>query len=1262
MQILKYIRKTWLAVLGCFVLLAGQAMCDLALPTYTGNIVNVGISQGGIPDAVPEQMRAGTLDTMVGMMSADQAAQVAASYTLENGGIYRLKDAVDRPALAEIFETVIAKEAQDLVGGKAYTAKDLLPMLQLLGTDLPVDESTLNLLYYGYASKGKESNPMPMGEFITLLQETVKNPALASQLDAESQAGVEQLTKFADAEAMQTPADAPTLGGMLGMGEEETNQILLLYFTTYGGTDPGTMTLKAFADYLVNDLLPNPEFSDSVDADTAAQIQQMQTFTDKQTIQKQMTAAELAALMGMKADEVKLLYTYQKAMDSAYKPSGMTMSAFLTYLVNTTASNAAVASALSADQTRQIQLLKPFTTKAGIEQQRTSAEMAKLFGMEESAIEGIYALYRTAKFDWFKDTFSAKEFIDYVVADVAGNPAFASQITPDIKAQLTMLQKLAAAVMDGKTYSAAQLASLMGIDANMVKLLLAMREPASVSDKWTLSPQEAIAFLTANSAALGSALPAAQLAELKTVQSLMEGVLSEKAYTPKELSTLLGMPENDIRSLFYLHQSSTGDTAGWKLTPQDFLNFFAKDVVPNPAYSERITPEAAQALTAMRDLVNAVVDGKARTPAQTAEIMAGFGDQLDSGMVELLYMYKDSQADTDTERALSAEQLLGYLSQDVAKDPRFAALLPAEAKEALAKLEEQMSGDGSLLNIDFSNPLVRQQVAIQLLQSEYEVLGMDMGKLQRDYMFRMGFMMLAIVLISTVAAIGAAALASWVGAKNSFDLRRQIYRKILSFSGAEVDQFSPASLITRSTNDIQQIQLALVLTLRMVLYAPILGIGGILKVSQTKTGMGWVVVMSVGVMFVLIGILVIVALPKFRILQTLVDKVNLISREILTGIPVIRAFAREKEEEERFEGANDTLMRTQMFINRGMSIMFPVMLFLMNALAVLIIWVGGHKMDSGNMAVGDMLAFITYTIQIVMAFMMLSLLSVILPRAGVAAGRVEEVLEAEPTIYTKPDARHITEVVGTVEFRDVSFHYPTSNESVLHHVSFTALPGQTTAIIGGTGSGKSSLVNLIPRLYDVTEGSVTLDGVDVRDLDVTELRAGIGFVPQKGILFSGTITENIGFSDDKMPAADIRHAAAVAQAAEFIDRKEDGYESSIAQGGSNVSGGQKQRLSIARALAKRAKVLVFDDSFSALDFKTDAALRRALANDAREATVIIVAQRISTVLHAQQIVVLEEGNVVGIGTHEELMANCPVYADIARSQLNAQELGAKEGA
>ena len=549
-----------------------------------------------------------------------------------------------------------------------------------------------------------------------------------------------------------------------------------------------------------------------------------------------------------------------------------------------------------------------------------------------------------------------------------------------------------------------------------------------------------------------------------------------------------------------------------------------------------------------------------------------------------------------------------------------------------------------------------EQAATIYLKEAYKNLGMDTDKIQTGYMLRTGGKMLALAAGGMIVSMIVGFLASKVGASTGRDLRGKVFRKVVEFSNGEFDKFSTASLITRSTNDIQQIQMLTVMILRMVLYAPIMGMGGVFKVFHTNVSMSWIIGLAVVLIAMVVMVLFVVAMPKFKILQNLVDRLNLVTREILTGLPVIRAFSTEKHEEERFDQANKDLTNTNLFVNRAMTFMMPTMMLIMNAISILIVWVGANGINDGQMQVGDMMAFIQYTMQIIMAFLMICMISIMLPRAAVSATRVDEVLTSTTLINDPKQPKHLKEGKGMVEFNHVSFRYPGAEEDVLHDISFTAKPGETTAIIGSTGSGKSTMVNLIPRFYDVTEGKITIDGEDIRNVTQHELRDQLGYVPQKGVLFSGTIASNILYGNPDGSEETMMEAAKVAQAAEFIEEKPKCYDSRISQGGGNVSGGQKQRLSIARAIAKDPKIFIFDDSFSALDYKTDVTLRKALKEHTVNSTVIIVAQRISTILHADQIIVLDEGKVAGIGTHKELLKNCDVYYQIAASQLSEKEL------
>ena len=576
-------------------------------------------------------------------------------------------------------------------------------------------------------------------------------------------------------------------------------------------------------------------------------------------------------------------------------------------------------------------------------------------------------------------------------------------------------------------------------------------------------------------------------------------------------------------------------------------------------------------------------------------------------------------------------------------------------KDTLLSMRDSMED-----TIDTMGSSLVKSMGVAYAVSCDKAAGLDVEKIQKNYLVTAGLKMVGMALMIGIVTVLVGFFASRVGAGIGRTLREKVFKQVVGFSNAEMDKFSTASLITRSTNDIQQIQMVSVMLLRMVAYAPILGVGGVLKVVQTGAGMGWIIVLAILVILGYVMVLMAVTMPKFQLMQKLVDNINLVSREILTGLSVIRAFGREKKEEDRFDVANKDLTKTMLFTNRVMTFMMPGMMMIMNVLSVGIVWVGAHKIDAGTMQVGAMTAFITYAMMIVMSFLMLTMMSIMLPRAAVAADRIDEVIQTESSIHDAKEPEKVTTHNGVVKFSHVNFKYPGAEEDVLHDIDFTAEPGQTTAIIGSTGCGKSTLVNLIPRLYDVTDGSITLDGKDIRNITMSDLRDEIGFVPQKGVLFSGTIASNLRFGKDDATDEEIKKAAEIAQATEFIEAKDDKYESAIAQGGSNVSGGQKQRLAIARAIAKDPKIFIFDDSFSALDLKTDAALRKALAENVKDSTVIIVAQRISTILHAEQILVLDDGKIVGKGTHEELLKSCEVYQQIAKSQLSAKELGLEE--
>ena len=578
----------------------------------------------------------------------------------------------------------------------------------------------------------------------------------------------------------------------------------------------------------------------------------------------------------------------------------------------------------------------------------------------------------------------------------------------------------------------------------------------------------------------------------------------------------------------------------------------------------------------------------------------------------------------------------------------FQAMPEEQRSMALEQVKEQMK--------DVPDMVLTQSVPVYI-KSVYQELGVNTDKIQIQYILHTGLKMLGLALLGMVASITVGFLAARVAASTGRDLRSGVFTKVIGFSNTEFDKFSTASLITRSTNDIQQIQTLTVMLLRIVLYAPVQAIGGIIKVFHTNVDMIWIIGLGVALVFMIVIVLFIVAMPRFKRLQTLVDRLNLVMREILTGLPVIRAFSKEKHEEDRFDKANRDLMKTNLFVNRAMTFMMPLMMLVMNGITVLIVWSGAAGIDKGQMQVGDMMAFIQYTMQIIMSCLMICMISIMLPRAAVAAERVDEILTSETVIDDPEEPKHLLEnSKGEVEFEHVSFRYPGAEHDVLHDLNFVAKPGQTTAIIGSTGCGKSTLINLIPRFYDVTEGNIRVDGLDVREMTQHELRDKIGYVPQKGVLFSGTIASNILYGNTDGTEEEMKEAASIAQATEFIDEKPKKYESTIAQGGTNVSGGQKQRLSIARAIAKKPEIFIFDDSFSALDYKTDVVLRTALKEKTQDSTVIIVAQRISTILHAEHIIVLDEGKIAGIGTHKELLKSCEAYYQIASSQLSQAEL------
>ena len=619
-------------------------------------------------------------------------------------------------------------------------------------------------------------------------------------------------------------------------------------------------------------------------------------------------------------------------------------------------------------------------------------------------------------------------------------------------------------------------------------------------------------------------------------------------------------------------------------------------------------------------------------------------DEIDQACMEpmMMYYYPYTMVDSDEDNQLKQMLAASGMTLDELP-PEMWSQMGTQMKQMIDSMRDSMGDD------------MMMSSAITCTRTCYDSMDYNYKDIQMSYLKRVGVEMILMTLLMVASAILTGLVAARVAAGVGCDLRESIFKRVISFSDAEINRFSTASLITRSTNDVQQIQMVTVMLLRMVLYAPVLAVGGIIKVVESGASMGWVIVVAVAGILVVLGVLMAIALPKFKIMQDLVDRVNLVSREILTGIPVIRAFGREKFEEERFDKANKDLTKTSLFVNRVMTFMMPVLMFIMYAVTILIEWVAAHRIDSGELQVGSMTAFITYTMMIIMSFLMIGMLSVMLPRAGVAADRIKEVIDTESTICDKPDCKKLEAVKGVVRYEHVSFAYPGADEDVLTDLDFEARPGETTAIIGSTGCGKSSLVQLMPRFYDVTGGKITIDGTDIRDVSIESLRENIGYVPQKGVLFSGTIASNIRFGAEDASDEQMKKAAAIAQATDFIEKKDKQYDSSISQGGTNVSGGQKQRLAIARAVARNAKIYIFDDSFSALDFKTDVAVRKALREDMTDSTVFIVAQRVSTILHADQILVLDEGKIMGVGTSEELLATNEIYREVYESQVKGGE-------
>ena len=664
-----------------------------------------------------------------------------------------------------------------------------------------------------------------------------------------------------------------------------------------------------------------------------------------------------------------------------------------------------------------------------------------------------------------------------------------------------------------------------------------------------------------------------------------------------------------------------------------------EDAVPDVMREETFV--ALKALMKQKDADNMEDAYKLYTKDQVKD--SKYKDYKDGRLYVRRYISKKERENLDKSMSKAMLTLSAQMAKQIEANPQAAASMS----------KSQMKN----MNIDDMPDTIISQAAISFVTNEYKAIGIDVDQLQTHYLLVTGAKMVGLALLIMVAAVSVTLLSARLAARLSRILREKVFEKVMSFTNSEFDRFSTASLITRSTNDIQQIQQFMTMMFRIVVYAPLMGIGGIFKVLTTNAKMTWTIAAGVIAIMLVILVLFKVAMPKFKVLQKLIDRLNLVTREILTGLSVIRAFSTEKHEEERFDKANMDLMKTNLFVNRAMTFMMPTMMLVMNGLTVLIVYVGASNIDAGKMQVGDLMAFIQYAMQIIMAFLFISMVSIMMPRAQVAAERVNEVLDMEVMIKDPEEPKpFLPEKKGEVEFKEVYFCYPDADEAVLHNISFTAPAGKTTAFIGSTGSGKSTLINLIPRFFDVSRGSILVDGVDIRDVKQTDLCEKIGYVPQKGVLFSGTIESNLKYGKEDATMDEVKRAARIAQATDFIEEKEEQYDSPIAQGGSNVSGGQKQRLSIARAVAKDPEIYIFDDSFSALDYKTDVKLRAALQAETHGSTTLIVAQRISTILHADQIIVLDEGNIVGKGTHEELLNTCPVYQQIAKSQLSEDDL------
>ncbi len=1275
-RILKNLKNYKKQVAIIFVLLIIQAICDLALPNYTSDMIDTGIQNNGIVYAVPQRLSASSFNAMQMLMTDGEAADWQSAYE-QNGDVYNLKAGAGIEALDKEFTTPIAIyymvsqadfSQMNSSGSSGFnlSGADFSAVLSelsiddaqfhtLVGAILPaIDWNTVQNTY----GLQKETVVAVLNRLgADTLKKLSASMGGGTQVDIENLIDMSKVNSAAMTSALGIDKDNPDIAGLITRYQlTDANFKALLKVIAPAIDKKAVNKTLGVNEKALNILLDSLSIStvekltslraDSLDimslidfskVDFAKLMAVMGTETGDMDIQKMMegmTEAQKetvlrAVLPAIKRDALSEQTGMSRKLVDAML-DGLSSAELLQLMsadMNFNLSAADFIACVDVTRVDPVTLFSALGTSASdilSGGSMSDAEMQLVIDVVLPAVDPKKLSEKTGLPEKVSEIFLAnvdKETLSkFMSAGDDGEKPVAIDMSKCIDYSKIDYQTLFGVV--GSDYTNFDLSKMTEkqLDSLMDIILPAV--------KWE-SVTEMTGFSKGTVTKLLDALGASGI---KKIAAVMKGgtkslditgfldfsdIDMEKALTAAglDMGTLLdrsGITDDELQTLL----NALSRAIDWDKAEEQFgIDKETAEIV-----LKSLTVDSAKKLLAFA--------GSGAMPDVTGLI--------DSGKIK-------------------SSELMTALGIDTSSFEKMANSLPKAfqpmMKTMMQSVRTQMDGKVSSLGAS-----ILHSSAVAFVKAEYTRLGTDLNGMQSDYLWKMGSRMLAMTLLMMLTAILIGYIASRTGAGVGRDLRERVFGRVVSFSSFDIDKFSTASLITRSTNDIQQVQFVTSMLLRFALYAPIMSIGGIIMVAKTGADMWWIIAVAIGTILSVAGILAAITMPKFKKMQTLIDKVNLISREILTGLPVIRAFGREDEEEERFDGSNKDLTKTMLFTGRMMSAMFPLLMIAMYLLAISIVWISAHRIDAGTLEVGSMTAFITYAIMIVMGFLMLTFISIMLPRAAVAAGRIQEIIDTEPSVKDALETGEITDKKGIVTFDHVSFAYPGAEAETLTDITFSALPGRTTAIIGSTGCGKSTLINLIPRFYDATAGTVAVDGKDVKSITQHELREMIGYVPQKGVLFSGTIASNLRFGSPDASEEEVREAAAIAQADGFIEEKEEQYEAPIAEGGSNVSGGQKQRLSIARAIAKNPKIYIFDDSFSALDFKTDAALRRALAPKVAESTVIIVAQRISTVLYAEQIIVLDEGKVAGIGTHGQLMQSCPVYSQIALSQLSQKEL------